>query len=836
MKNIKAIILLLLVILLTLTSCKADIDAKMNIKGEYSALKIGDKIDLQSGFTNVCETDKYRLSVNQDDLNIAVEDIKNGVIWYTNHPDSENDSIALSDMVDVLKSQLKIDYYDSNGNFGSVNSYSDCVNAEQYEINKIKNGIAIKYEIGNNQASVNDIPQKISDKRFREFVTKLSNKEQALISRKYYEYYEDDNLWIITSNGRENYERVLSLFKKSGYTEEDLAEDNRKYGISSTGNQRIYFTVVVKYILTENGLSVSIPCEDISYNTFYPPYEITLLPNFAAQRVTEENKNGFVLLPDGSGAIMNFNSDISPDFYYDAPVYGYDETNSLKQNSLNIQGSTVSMPVFGISNGQNGVLAYISDGAANASITAYRAGKNSSQFTVCPVFTALNMDYIKLAGTEKATTTSVFQKNIYEGDFCVDYLFCGGTYSDMANKAREYFLNKGILQKKDNISSTLPFYLETIGGAKGAKSVLGLSYSGIVAATTYEQNSIIADEFIKNGVSNIKVRMLGWCNGGMSPDCMAKIDLISSLGGKSGFSKLIDYCKEKGVEIFPEAEIVSGGIGNGEKKSNVARTLDSRVVETTEKTAVSDDTVIKTAYAYSPSRLFELSEKFIKSYKELGISTVSLADNARVIYPDYNDTLPMQYDRATAEKYIKGQTENVSKNINSIMMNGCNLYALKYADYAVCIDNDDSWFLCEDESVPFVQMVLHGLVNMGSKPLNLLQNDEFEILRCAEYGVAPDYRLCYEKTAVLKETEYSDNFSAYYKDWIKVATENWKKLNSVLSKVQGEQMTTHSKICDNVYKSEYSNGICVYVNYSKNDVMLDGITVPAVGFISGGVK
>lgn len=833
MNNLKRILALLIVCVLTLSGCGGSVDEL--IKNKSAAVNIPsktEKIDLADEFKTVAENDKYILSLGTKELNISITDRKSGKAWYTNHPDNGNDTIALADSLELLKAQLQINYYDANGNYGTMNSYTDCVALGQYEIFPIKNGISVAYTLGDMTRTIDDVPQKISNKRFAEkLYNNLSKKERSML-KQLYDYFEDEDIWAINSKGRKYYQAILELMDKAGYTDEDLKEDNRKFGLSVSSTSKIGFTVTVQYTLTDNGLSVCIPCDKIKYNSDYPPFDIILLPNFGAQRVSDETKNGFLLMPDGSGALMNFDSSLSSEYYYEAPVYGYDEVVTLRKNTNNIQSNTVSLPVFGISDGTSGIIACITDGAANASIIGMRSGRNSHQYTAYASFSALNMDYVKLNGSTSVTTTTVFQEDIYSGSFSVEYMTVDKpSYVDMAKVLRDVLEKRGLLPKAEGIKNELPFYLETIGGAWGAKSLLGFSYSGVVAATTYEQNTIIADKLSELGVKNIKLKLLGWSNNGMYGDCAADIKLISALGSKSGFKKLQEYCQKKGVELYPDAALIYGGKGSGLAEADMARTLDSRVVEAVQRMSLPDDLPHTTAYAYSPVRLLSLADKFLASCKKLGIRNVSVGDNGSKLYSDYNDTLDRQFDRAESEKYVARQTAAIAKSADSVMINTGNLYSLAYAHHITNVATDNSWMLCEDEAVPFMQIVLHGRTQLSSRALNLETDFEREILRLAEYGVAPLYQLSFEETTVLSPTKYSENFSSCYTDWVSTAAESWTRLEKVLSAVQSAQITDHFAVAKEVYCTKYDNGASVYVNYSEKDYSDSTVNVPARDFV-----
>ena len=839
MKKTVRIIAMLAVLIFALTACGTQSDASIKINNEYASAELSEenKLEPTAEMQKAAEKGRFQLLFGGENLNIGIYDSATGKTWYTNRADADSDAIALAESVDLLKAQLSVDYYDKNGNFATMNSYTDCVATDQYEIYAVKDGIAVIYTLGALERTVDDIPQKISDARFKsKILDKLSEEDRTAITENYYNYYESEKMWAIKTTGRVYYKEVLKLLDKAGYGEKELAEDNRQYGLSVNSASKIGFKITVFYTLTENGLSVSVPCEKIEYNEEYPIYNLSVLPNFGAQKLNGQTADGFLLIPDGSGALMRFNSEISSEYYYEAPVYGYDEAVTLRNNTNNIRSEQVTLPVFGISDGASSVIAVITDGAANATVNAARAGRNSEQFTVNASFSVINMDYVTLNGTSKATTTTVFQNKPYSGSYSIEYILADkASYSDMAHTLREYLEKNKYISAIEENESALSFYLETIGGAVGGKSFMGLSYTGVVSTTSYEENIAITKALSELGVENIKLKLMGWANNGVFGKCNTNINLISSLGGKKGFNKLIDYCAEQNIAIYPDVDLISGSTGGGETKSTVSRMLDSRPVEAAEHISSALDTADDVfSYAYSPSRLLGIAERFLKSYGKLNLKTVSLNDNGSVIYADYNNTLDKQYDRAEAMHYVVRQTAAVADKMDGIMVNKGNLYSLAYARHAVNVAMDDSWMLCEDESVPFLQLVLHGRVDLGSKPINLQSDVDKNVLRCAEYGVAPLFQFTYEKTEVLSNAGYTYNYSACYEDWLDEAAEIWKSLNDVLSSVQGKTMTGHEKIADNVYRTDYENGVSVYVNYSEKDYNLHGTVIPAGKFIKEG--
>src|SRR5207249_4508713 len=88
--------------------------------------------------------------------------------------------------------------------------------------------------------------------------------------------------------------------------------------------------------------------------------------------VLKQSKEGYMLLPDGPGTLMNFYDNNYP--YrngYTGPVYG---TNYSVEPPAPGTGDPAAYPVFGLKQAGNAFLAVIEQGEQNSRIEAYPSG------------------------------------------------------------------------------------------------------------------------------------------------------------------------------------------------------------------------------------------------------------------------------------------------------------------------------------------------------------------------------------------------------------------------------------------------------------------------------
>ena len=85
---------------------------------------------------------------------------------------------------------------------------------------------------------------------------------------------------------------------------------------------------------------------------------------------------------------------------------------------------------------------------------------------------------------------------------------------------------------------------------------------------------------------------------------------------------------------------------------------------------------------------------------------------------------------------------------------------------------------------------------------------------------------------MLKDTEYSTYYSVDYAAWAEEAAATYQAVNAVLSQVSGSPMLRHEYAADGVAKTTYENGVSIYVNYNGEEVSVDGLAIPAKGYIA----
>lgn len=207
---------------------------------------------------------------------------------------------------------------------------------------------------------------------------------------------------------------------------------------------------------------------------------------------------------------------------------------------------------------------------------------------------------------------------------------------------------------------------------------------------------------------------------------------------------------------------------------------------------------------------------------------LSLRSAGTLLYADYNSDAVSE--RRDTQKLVQEQLAQLQKGAGSLMLNGANDYALRYAGLINGAPVDYSYYDLEDEAVPFYQLVTHGYIPQTGQLLNKADDVRRAVLRCIEYGVGVQYQVTGQSSSFLKSTEYDQLYRSCYKDLLPEILESCREVSGALDGVAGAHMIDHAGVAANVYRSTYDNGTVIYVNYGAAAQTVDGRSIPAEGY------
>ncbi|MCQ6563117.1 DUF5696 domain-containing protein [Paenibacillus mendelii] len=591
----------------------------------------------------------------------------------------------------------------------------------------------------------------------------------------------------------------------------------------------------IEYRLTSDGMTLKVPFGLIQENVKNRLISLELLPYFDAAHATEQ---GYLFIPDGSGALINFKAAHLNYFdRYSQPVYGGDTafTSQVLEQSAKIPAGylypspkeKIALPVFGMQRGDQGYAAFITEGDHDARINASPSGyQNQDYYRSSVEFIYRNNDSIYIGDSGEVPLT---QGRIIEGDRSVKYVLLEDeqvSYVGMAQVYRSYLTNERDIKP---VSSSQPaFQLSLFGGVK-RDEMIGSTF---ITMTTFKQAREIIDVFAGRGIQSIELTYEGWSIEGIYGKQPKHFPAERSLGGEKELKRLIAYAKSKGVSIYLTANYVKPFAENASFRpsKNAVRGIGREVMSLYDSHLATRQTILsREYYMIKPNYVIDkYLSKEIGEYTELGASGLKLDYVGDLLYSDQD--LKNTFSRKQTMGAWTQLLDYTRSKVGHAAVDYGFAYTLGHVDRIDNAPTDSSHFVFEDETVPFYQLVVGGLVPMSGEPSNLRDDAVKDALRLIEYGVAPSYYLTYEDTSEIKRSLYAMLFSSVYKDWLDKAIAEFDGAKQLFQEIAGQPLIDHRKLEDHAYMSTYANGTQVIVNYSSSPITYENHTIEALRF------
>ncbi|MBQ3484462.1 MAG: hypothetical protein IJA77_03020 [Clostridia bacterium] len=812
---------------------------------EFTALE--DAEPQVEGYQLVAQNDILKLYADPATGCVAVYDLRSGETVYSNPPLADKDKGANKTNKAYLKSQLMVDYYNANLATGTYNSFADSVDLGNFKAETIPDGVRFTYELGE-EVTVYYVPAYLTDERYQELHSAVDASIQREMYGKANSYYEqrEDGDWYVSENGKKMPIRTLkkisdAFVEKGGMTPEEYYSWQEKAGVEVV--ETLGFTVALDWTLKGDGVECTIPPELIEERGGGMIYRIQLLPYMAAAGMDE---TGYMVVPNGSGSLINFNNGKWTNAQYSQYVYDMDLVDAEYTKTQNLQ--SVRLPIFAICRENSTVLASIEQGATFANITADVAGRNNSYNNAFVMFIIRGDEKLAMFGAGETADMPIVEDNYYFEPLTVRYTLLGEEYkgySGVANYYRQRLIDEGVLTVKAE-SGDIPFYYDVIGGVKETAHTMGVQHLRVKAMTTFDQAAQMAQQLEELGVNSQVMNFQGWMNGGYYHDVANRISVLRQLGGKGGLENLAKAMGEYG-EIYADVAF-----------QNV--TFISKRYRYTEESSryygagysvslgeVDPSNLRRTSGLGYAENLYDLlSPKFLPYYvggftnaiggydETIGIS---LRDLGYELHADKKRTEVI--NREEALMVVESQLQKLRDTGRNLMITGGNDYALQGVSHILNAPMSATEYFIVDDTIPLYQMVVHGCVDYTGKPINTYVTDDVRrnLLEMVEYGASTRYIFTWEDATGMKYTGLNKYYATTFDAWAEEAVENYAYVNDALKYVSNANMVAHETLAENLKKVTYSNGVTIYVNYGAEEAQADGYAVPAMDYyVMGGVN
>lgn len=569
--------------------------------------------------------------------------------------------------------------------------------------------------------------------------------------------------------------------------------------------------------LSEESLTVSISRESIEEGGKYKLKSVWLLPFLGT--VEQDAVTGYMFIPDGSGALIRYSPSAQYVSAYDERIYGKD----VSVNEMSIAGDLlakrnndyltdvprITMPVYGAVHGaeKDAYLAVVDSGALYASVYASPAGYVTDYNWTGIRFDYRNVYSIPMNRSGKAIITT--QDAPEDFDAAISFYFLEGEdadYTGMAKMYRRLLLEDGYLSGQEREDTDIPLYLKIMGGEVEES----LIFNGYQRLTTVEDLRGIVSDLAESGISNLSVSYAGWLKGGLSGSRFGQTGLDGKLGSMNDLDSLQQEIMDRGGRLFLSVDPITFN----QDQARAASLAALRITKTFSSFTRNNSALMyPTEYYARPSSVVEYIENLYGRYAGFGLEFQTIGNT---VYGDY--TRGASQTRAeTMEMFLS----LLSQRPEGTALSNPNLYLWNQTSEYLDTPVQNSQYIFETDSVPFLEIVLKGSVDYYAPFANQGFYTQDSILKMIEYGTYPSFILMAEENDQLIKTPLSDYFSLNYGDWKPVIQEVYNAVNQALRSVEGCSMENHQAIAEGVIAVEYSNGVTIYVNYTAADYTLE---------------
>ena len=548
----------------------------------------------------------------------------------------------------------------------------------------------------------------------------------------------------------------------------------------------------------------------------------------------EPSETGYFVVPDGSGALINFNSGKMNYKTYKGQVYGRNITPVETTKPAVTQN--VYLPMYGIVKGNSGMMVVADKGDTCATINAYVKGQEKTSYNACYFDFEIRTDDEYLMGGD-ANPLAVYEKRgILVPEIEVRYYPVSKEdkseidYVDIADCYRDYLTSEQGVTKSSAVDKNA-LYIDFYGAVMKQETVLGFPVMMQHETTSFEEAKTILEKLKELGVDNMVVNYNQWTKADITEKVADKAKPASKLGGKKDFNELKDYAEANGIALYPGVDNLTFESGNGyftmtDTAIRVSNAY-SRQIEYDLAHGV-ENKFYDAISLLSPRKYEKMFDNLAKSYSKAEISNISLGSATTVIYGDYGrNSVSREMFKYNLQTYL----EELKGSVDSILADGANAYVLKYVDHVSNAPLNSSKFDIFDQEIPFYQIVMSGLKPVSTTAVNGDAQVADLVLRALSVGSNLRFDLVAETADELKDTRYDSLYYANYEYWIEDAAACYKFANEVLSKTAGSAITEYNVLSDTQIETVYENGTTTLVDLEARTVAVNGKTISIYDYI-----
>ena len=343
------------------------------------------------------------------------------------------------------------------------------------------------------------------------------------------------------------------------------------HAVCQVSSKKLGISFSFQVALSENQLTFSMEDSSIQETGKSRLASVSFVNFFGC--VYEDTIPGYLLVPDGSGALIRFQKTKVYGSGYNKKVYGYDLAIEQNQTLSNLNGNrtddyateefSLSLPVWGMVHGenQNGFLAMIDHGEEYAAISAIPAGAEteSVKFTRAYATFIYRTAYNVRVSSSRAVEIIPEERNPINPE--LTFLFLSGqdaNYSGMARICRERLIaqeklpqkkEEGEKEKSEEVSGEEMPGIPLLLHAVGSETKEGFLTNEQIVLTTASQVEEMRQSLYNSGIANLTLLLSGWMKGGYHGAVYGTCKFERRVGNRSEIEALREQVTENGGHL-----------------------------------------------------------------------------------------------------------------------------------------------------------------------------------------------------------------------------------------------------------------------------------------------
>lgn len=595
-------------------------------------------------------------------------------------------------------------------------------------------------------------------------------------------------------------------------------------------------TVPLAVVLQEDSFEVSVLLSEVKEYGDYKLLEIVLMPYLGCAGVQDD---GYLLVPDGSGALVNFTAgtEAPAAFTYKKAIYGEDPMDPLA--NVVSKSETIQLPAFGIKTQERALLGVVTQGEALGSIQLYAKGTRSLHAAAHTVVRYRGTSSRSLFDNEwnRKRVIIVGEDPVSQPQYTVRYyLMKDADYSDMAAQTAECLRSLGGQTLTRKSEARIP--ISVLGAVRRQSSFLGIPVKTVYALNDYEAVADIAAELKEKGFTSWDLFYEGMFAGGLYDKMPVKAKTEGALGSTGELASLAETLRADGITLYPQADlsrIYASGHGVS-SQWDASRDFAGgiRTITSFSRVTYYEDSVNPLTHTLLKASEFgRVYQSFTDGLSRLGLT--AFADSGAGTVASHNPHGSEKTDRQQAVQLQEQAIAAATEGLSGYAAENAPAYLLPYVSASTQVPASSSRLDGFSEEIPFYSLVAGQFANLSTGWLNEVDDLDGYMLRCLEYGLLPSAYISAQDTAAVADTFGNGMYAADRQAVEEKLLSIWDTYGQALTLIGEQPMTAHEKVAEHVYCSTFADGRTLYVNYADTPAVVGELLIPAGGYwIAGG--